>query len=193
MKKFSGILFLVVGNSGSGKDSIISGVIKKYPSNLKSIYAPKRYITRLPSKFEKNISITPQEFREMDKKDRFALKWRIYDLDYGISKKIEEYLKNGHPVILNVSRMVIEEAREKYENVKVIFIEVPFEITYQRVQDRKRESEDLLKQRIERARENQKFPDADFIIDNSGDLEDSIDAFLKYLLKIITNKEKEKN
>lgn len=193
VKKFPGTLILVVGNSASGKDSIISGVINKYPSDLKQIYAPKRFITRPPSEFEKNISISTQDFKEMDKKDKFALKWHIYELDYGISKEIEYYLKNGHPVIINVSRTIVKQAREKYANIKVIFIEVPFKITYQRIKDRKRESEDLLKQRIERARKNQKFPEADFNIDNSGDLDDAINLFLNYLLNVINKKEKEKN
>jgi phosphonate metabolism protein PhnN/1,5-bisphosphokinase (PRPP-forming) len=185
VKRFSGTLFLVVGNSGSGKDSIISGIIENYPSYLKEIYAPKRYITRPASEFEDNITISPQEFNEMEKKDFFALKWHIYDLDYGISNEIEEYLKHGHPVIINVSRKIIKEAREKYKNIRVIFIRVPFEITYQRLKDRKRENEELLKQRVERARKNQKFPEADFIVDNSGNLDDAIAVLLKYLLKII--------
>ncbi|MFX0003958.1 MAG: hypothetical protein ACFFAA_04220 [Promethearchaeota archaeon] len=185
IKKFPGTLFLVVGNSGSGKDSIISGVVEKYPSNLKKIYAPKRYITRPPSKFEENISVSNEDFKEMEKEEKFAVSWHIYDLDYGISKEIEDYLKLGHPVIVNVSRTVINEAREKYENVRVVFIEVPFEITYQRIKDRKRECEDLLKERIERARMNPKFPDADFIVDNSGDLDDAINLFLTYILDIM--------
>jgi ribose 1,5-bisphosphokinase len=193
LKKYPGNLFLVVGNSGSGKDSIISGIVEKYPSKLKQIYAPKRYITRPPSKFEENISISTQEFVEMDNEGKFALKWHIYGLDYGISKEIDDYLKEGHPVIINVSRTVIHEAREKYQNVKVVFIEVPFEVSYQRIKDRKRESEDLLKERIERARKNPTFQDADFIVDNSGDLEDSIDVFLNYILSVINKKEKQKN
>ncbi len=189
IKNFPGILFLIVGNSGSGKDSIISGLTKKYPSNLIQIYVPKRFITRPPSEFEKNISITTQEFREMDKNGKFALKWHIYELDYGIPIEIDDYLKNRHPVIINVSRTIVKEAREKYENIKVIFIEVPFEITYKRIKDRKRESKDLLKERIERARTYQKFPEADFIVDNSGHLDDAVNQCLNYLLKVIFEKE----
>jgi len=114
VKNFPGFLFLLTGNSGSGKDSIISGVTQNYPSHLKQIYIPKRFITRPPSEFERNISITPEEFKEIEKKGDFALKWHIYDLDYGIPIEIEKWLEKGHPVIINVSRTIVEEARLKY-------------------------------------------------------------------------------
>lgn len=188
MKDFLGTLFLIVGNSGSGKDSIISGVINKYPANLIKIHAPKRYITRVTSEFEKNITMTPENFKEMEEQGKFALKWQIYGLNYGISMEIEIYLEKGHPVIINVSRTIVKETKKKYKNVKVIFVEVPFEITCQRVKDRKREGDDLLKERIERARENQKFPEADFTVNNSGKLDDAINSFLAYLVKIVEKK-----
>ena len=189
-RNFHGTLFLIVGNSGSGKDSIISGVISKYPSNLKQLYAPKRYITRPPSKFEENISITPENFREMEMNGNFALKWNIYELNYGIPIEIENFLKKGHPVIINVSRTIVKQAREKYKNIRVIFISVPFEITLQRIKNRKRESKDLLKERIERARKNQKFAEADFAIDNSGNLADAINKLLDYIINIMNELEK---
>ena len=121
----------------------------------------------------------------MDKIGKFALKWHIYQLNYGVPIEIDEWLKDGHPVLVNVSRTILEEAREKYENLKVVFIEVPFEITLQRVTDRGRESGELLDMRIERARANQKFPEANFVVDNSGDLDDAIDQLLNYVLKVV--------
>jgi ribose 1,5-bisphosphokinase len=180
---FLGTLFLIVGNSGSGKDSIISGVIKERSSNLKQVYAPKRYITRPPSEFERNNSVTIKEFKNLEEKGEFALSWHIYELDYGIPKDIEEWLEKGHPVIVNVSRTVIEVARKKYKNTKVVFIEVPFEITLQRIRDRKRESVELLNRRIERARKNQKLSTADFSVNNSEELDDAISQLLEYIKK----------
>ena len=186
---FRGTLFLIVGNSGSGKDSIITGVIKEFPSNLIQIYAPKRYITRPPSEFERNISITIKDFKELEEKGKFALKWHIYELDYGVPIDIEKWLKKGHPVIVNVSRTVIEMARKKYKNTKVVFVEVPFEITLQRIRDRKRENEELLKKRIERAKQNQKLQMADFIVDNSGELNDAVYQLIEYIKKIVKQNE----
>ena len=186
MKKiFPGMLFLVVGNSGSGKDSIISGAINGYPKEEKDIMVAKRYITRPPSEFEDNFSITTDEFELMEKQGKFTLKWKIYGLNYGVPVIINEWLEKGHPVIMNVSRMVIDEAREIYENIQVIFIEVPLEITIKRIKDRGRESGQLLTQRMERARNNQKMPGADFVVNNSEELETAIDQFLKYLINCV--------
>ncbi|GAG78937.1 unnamed protein product, partial [marine sediment metagenome] len=41
-----------------------------------------------------------------------------------------------------------------------------------------------------RAKQNQDIPDADFIVDNSGDLEDAINNFLNYLLTAVKTKGK---
>lgn len=189
-KDYPGTLLLVVGNSGSGKDSIISGAIEKYKTlkleqGKHNLYSPKRYITRPPSETEDNIPITPEEFEKMDAKSKFALKWYIYGLHYGVPIKIENLLKKGKSVIINVSRTIIPEARETYKNLKVIFIKVPFEITLQRIKNRGRETDIELQKRIQRAKSHQSFPDADFIIDNSGDLENAIDQFLEYVLSVI--------
>lgn len=177
-----------MGNSGSGKDSIISGAIKKYPTGLKEIHVPKRFITRPSSEFETNIFVTTERFTEMEHKGKFALKWHIYGLDYGVPIEIDDWLKKGHPVVVNVSRTIIDEARNEYMNLKVIFIEVPFEITVQRIKERGRESEKLLKERIERAKTHQKLPEADFLVDNSGNLKDAIDQFLNYLIRVVNVK-----
>ena len=188
-KAFSGTLFLVVGNSGSGKDSIIKAVLERYPSDLKSIRLTQRYITRPPSGDEDNISISPEEFREMSKQGKFALEWHIYGLDYGVPIEIDSWLKKGHPVLVNVSRTIVKKASEIYGNLKVIFIEVPFEITLKRVKARARESGKRLEERIERAKKNQKFPNADFVVDNSEELENAVNQFLNYLVSVVRGKE----
>ncbi len=185
IKNFPGILVLVVGNSGSGKDSIISEVVRRFPSNLKEIHLTQRYITRPSSETEDNIAITPEVFKEMSRQKKFALEWHIYDLDYGVPIDIDDWLKKGHPVIVNVSRTIVKKARSIYRNILVVFISVPFDITLKRVKERARESGKLLQDRIQRAKENQTFPEADFIVDNSGELEIAIDQFLNYLVRVV--------
>ncbi|MFX0043835.1 MAG: phosphonate metabolism protein/1,5-bisphosphokinase (PRPP-forming) PhnN [Candidatus Hodarchaeota archaeon] len=188
VKNYPGTLILVVGNSGSGKDSIINGASEKYPLDLKKVYCAKRYITRPPSETEDNYYISSEEYNEMRKQGKFALEWQIYGLDYGVPIEIDNWLKNGYTVIVNVSRTIINNTRKKYTNVKVVFIEVPFDITLLRLKNRERESEQRMKERIERARNNQKYPEADFVVDNSGELDDAINQFLNYVISIVKDK-----
>lgn len=184
-KEFDGLLFLIVGNSGSGKDTLIRAIVERYPSDHKQIFTPKRYITRPPSETEENISTTREEFQKLANTGKFAFEWHIYGLSYGVPIIIDELLSSGNPVIINVSRKIVPEAREKYKNLKVIFIEVPFELSVKRLKDRNRESENQLKQRIERARTHQKYDEADFIVDNSGLLEITIEKLLDYILMMV--------
>jgi len=184
-KNFPGLLILVVGNSGSGKDSIMKGVKERFPSELKSLYLTQRFITRPSSDTEGNIAVTPEDFKKMSLQGEFALEWHIYGLDYGVPIEIDDWMKKGHPVLVNVSRSIVKKARDIYQNILVIFIEVPFQITLKRVKERARESGRRLEERIQRAKTNQTFPDADFIVDNSGDLEDAINKFLNYLLTAV--------
>ena len=181
-KVYAGCLILIVGNSGSGKDSIMNGVKEKFPSELKSLYLAQRFITRPSSDTEDNFAVTPEDFKIMSLKGGFALEWHIYGLDYGVPIEIDDWLKKGHPVLVNVSRSIVKKARDTYQNILVVFIEVPFEITLKRIKERARESGEKLEERIQRAKKNQSFPEADFIVDNSGDLEDAINKFLNYIL-----------
>lgn len=189
-KVYAGWLILVVGNSGSGKDSIMKGVKEKFPSELKSLYLAQRFITRPPSNTEDNIAVTPEEFKKISLQGRFALEWHIYGLDYGVPIDIDNWLEKGHPILVNVSRSIVKKARDIYKNILVVFIEVPFEITLKRIKERARESGEGLEMRIQRAKKNQTFPDADFIVDNSGDLERAIDQFLNYILTAVQAKGK---
>ena len=184
-KNYKGFLFLITGNSSSGKDSIISGVIRKYSLKKPKLIQARRYVTRPTSETENNFSINVDEFDKLEKKGRFALSWRIYGLCYGVPIEIERFLEKGQSVIINVSRMIINEARDKYKNVKVVFIKVPLEITIFRLRDRGRETEELIQQRIFRAKTHQTLEDADLIVDNSGDLEDAINQLLSYIANII--------
>jgi len=176
-------LFLIVGNSGSGKDSLIKEVQKHFPKHLKEIKVPIRVITRPPSPETENFeSIDVDSFIKLKKNGEFALDWHIYGLYYGIRKIINDWLSSGHSVLINVSRKIIPTARSKYPNVKIIFVKVPFEITEKRIRERARENEEIIQMRLERAKQNQDLPSADFVLDNSGDLESAGNALLNYIL-----------
>ncbi len=181
----SGILYLLIGNSGSGKDSLINWVLEHWPSSELAPIVPTRFITRPPSpETEEFKSISESKFKELSKVGAFSLHWKSYDIYYGIRTEIEEILTQGRSVLVNVSRQIVTEARTQFPNVCVIFVEVPFLITESRIRARGREHGEDLEERLKRARQNQDFPSADFVIDNSGDLDAAGRQLLNILLDV---------
>ena len=180
----SGQLFLIVGNSGSGKDTLLEAVLKRWPTSARQIRIPQRYITRPAHGSEPFISVTAKDFDELNQQGKFCLTWHVYDTDYGVPETIFNWLDQGVSVIVNVSRDIIPQARQLIPNLKVIFVSVPLDITLQRIKSRNRESEDDpgFQQRLARAKENQTLADADFVVDNSVPLEEAAENLLGYML-----------
>ncbi len=96
-------------------------------------------------------------------------------------------IEDGEPVLVNVSRRILKDAKEKYDFLRIIFVYVPFEITAQRIKERAREKDAELQARLERARENQRLDIADFTVDNSGDLKVAGKKLLEYMVKEISS------
>jgi len=182
--KNSGQLFLIVGNSGSGKDSLLKAVLKRWPVFARPIRIPQRYITRPVHGSEPFISVTSEDFDELNQQGKFCLTWHVYDTGYGVPATIFNWLDQGVSVIVNVSRNIIPQARQLIPDLKVIFVSVPLDITLQRIKSRNRESEGGpgFQQRLARAKENQTLADADFVVDNSVPLEEAAEELLNYML-----------
>jgi ribose 1,5-bisphosphokinase len=180
----NGQLFLIVGNSGSGKDTLLKEVLRQWPASAKPIRIPQRYITRPAHASEPFISVTSDEFEDLKQAGKFCLTWHVYDTDYGVPVTIINWLQQGDSVIVNVSRQIIREARQQLPDLKVIFISVPLELTLQRIKARNRESVDDpgFQQRLARAKENQTLDDADFVVDNSVSLQTAAQKLLNYML-----------
>jgi len=179
-----GQLFLITGNSGSGKDSLLKDVLKRWPASARPIRIPQRYITRPAHGSEPFVSVTSEDFDELNQQGKFCLTWHVYDTDYGVPVTILNWLDQRVSVIVNVSRKIIPQARQLIPNLKVIFVSVPLAVTLQRIKSRNRESEDDpgFQQRLARAKENQTLVDADFVVDNSVPLEEAAEKLSGYLL-----------
>ena len=184
--EYSGQLFLIVGNSGSGKDSLLKEVLRQWPASAKPIRIPQRYITRPAHTSEPFISLTSDEFEDLKQTGKFWLTWHVYNTEYGIPVTIFNWLKQGDSVIVNVSRKIIPQARQLIPDLKVIFVSVPLEITLQRLKSRNRESVDDpgFQQRLVRARKNQTLKNADFVVDNSVPLQIAAEELLNYMLSL---------
>lgn len=184
-----GFLIFIVGNSGSGKDAIVQALIQSWPSSYPPLRIAQRYITRPPHTSEPFISVTPDVFQSLQKQGKFIFSWHIYDLDYGIPYDVFDFVNRGEIVIVNVSRTILNDAKKRYPQIKIVFVKVPLSITTERMKTRQREnpSDPQFQERLERARENQDLDDVDCVVDNSGNLDYAVQQVNDYLVGLICN------
>ena len=171
-----GWLFLLVGNSGSGKDTLIRAVARHWHGSGPCLYTPRRYVTRPAHPSEPFIPVSPDDFRQLRAQGGFFLEWMSYGIHYGLPADIAAYLERGAFVLANVSREVVADARARHVDTRVVFIKVPFAVTAARMLRRGREmpGQPGYRDRLERARQNPQCPNADLVLSNEGDLEQTV-------------------
>ncbi|MEP3112834.1 phosphonate metabolism protein/1,5-bisphosphokinase (PRPP-forming) PhnN [Nisaea sp.] len=173
----TGTLWLVVGPSGAGKDSLLDGA-KAALSDSPDHYFVRRDITRpADAGGEDHNPVSVAEFEATQKEGGYCLSWEAHDLRYGIPKAIEAELSAGRHVIVNVSRALIDTAREMFPDVRVVNITVPRAVLESRLRGRGRESEADIQKRLERAEAFTLEGPGVISFINDRPLEESIAAF----------------
>lgn len=183
-----GRLFYLMGASGSGKDSILSGSRERLTcsgdyGDMRCFIA-HRYITRRPElRGENHVWLSDQEFITRAANQAFSMHWRANGFSYGVGVEIDHWLAQGINVILNGSRGYLPSAMEKYSGVIVpVHIHVDPEDLRVRLIKRGRESSEEIEKRIERAKKlNDGLGSEVRTIDNNGSLSSAVDSFFEIM------------
>lgn len=171
-----GRLIYVVGPSGGGKDSVISAA-KKNLFKIKYLCFSPRYVTRATGCSLGELSISANAFEHYRQSGYFALHWQAHGLSYGVGAVIDQQLRAGRTVVVNGSRAHLDVALGKYPRMTVVHITVPNVVARQRLLARAREDATAIAARLERV-PAMRVPSRQLItIDNSGALEDAVQAF----------------
>tara|TARA_B100000519_G_C14243042_1_gene438333 strand:- start:1084 stop:1689 length:606 start_codon:yes stop_codon:yes gene_type:complete len=178
-----GLLVLVVGPSGVGKDTLLDAARERLAQD-KQFCFPRRCITRPAGTVgEIHIPVRPEDFGQMARQGAFLLSWKAHDLGYGIPRHVLEEVEAGKTVIVNVSRSVIEDACELVgrKNVRVVNIRASAAALRKRLEGRGREDALDIDRRLARASAYQ--VDGDYVVhvDNDADLETGILRFIRAL------------
>jgi len=173
-----GTLFLVVGPSGAGKDTLIDAARAARPD----LVVPRRVVTRAgPSPGEAIEPVSEAQFAATEAAGGFALSWRAHGLAYGVPAAMEDALTAGRDVLVNVSRSVVDVARARHAPVRVIVVTARAEVLARRLAARGRESEADVAARLARAEVNMPAgPDVRVVL-NEGTLAEATAAFLDAL------------
>lgn len=176
-----GRLVLVVGPSGAGKDTLLR-LAQAACADDHDIVFPRRVVTRAPSADEDNIALSPGEFARARDHGDFAVHWDAHGHSYALPLEINDDIRAGRAVVVNVSRTVIAALRGTYTNVVVVAITAPPDVLAQRLAARARHSDGNIADRLARSVDDASA-NADVTILNAG----SADYHSRHLLRVIRN------
>ncbi len=177
---WAGMLFLVVGPSGAGKDTLL-GLAREALAGDPRVRFVRRVITR-PAGVgdEGHESVDRMAFERRRDAGGFALWWAAHGLLYGIPIDIEDDLRRGRIVVASVSRAVLKWAVSAYSG-RALEVSAPPEKLAERLLARGREGAEDIARRL--AREVPLDPGLDVIrIVNDGTPEEGAARMVAALL-----------
>ena len=176
-------IFILVGPSGSGKDTMIEGALDKNPK-IKRI---KTIMTRpYKSKDDKKsrISLSLGQLKELEKSGDIIEKNKISNYWFASSyKELMAILSQGSNGIINVDINGAQYFKKNFSNIITIFINVSLKDLKKRIRKRGRDDKDYIKERLRIAKEEiVKSGICDYTITNKdGEIKKSIDRLLQII------------
>lgn len=178
------VLALVVGPSGAGKDTLINEARRRLADDPNFAFV-RRVVTRpAVATLEDHDSIDETSFSSGLRRGDFALYWEAHGLRYGIPASVDFDLEEGRVVVANGSRKAIGAARAKYPDSVVFLISADRDVRAARLAHRGRENAAEVSARLERQAVGVPADVKPMVIDNSGDLDDSVAAFIAMLRRL---------
>ncbi len=150
-----GLLVVVSAPSGTGKTTLCHMLLKEFENMEFSV----SYTTRLPRKGEVNgkdyFFVSKEEFERMVEEGDF-LEWaNVYGNLYGTSKsQVLRALNEGKDILLDIDVQGALQVKKNLPEAVLIFIMPPsFDELERRLRHRGTDSEDVIKRRLETAKE----------------------------------------
>lgn len=164
-----GLLFIVSGPAGSGKGTVVNELINSHPELKLSISAT----TRQPRPGEAHgvhyYFISRDEFEKRIENGEM-LEWATYSGNYygTPQKEVLEAMENGIDVILEIEVDGAMQIKKKIKNSVAVMLTPPSkEVLENRLRGRGTETEDVIKWRLDRAKEEiMLMPEYDYSVIN---------------------------
>jgi ribose 1,5-bisphosphokinase len=186
----TGLLVLVVGPSGSGKDTLMAGAAKTLALDRRYRFV-RRVVTRpadTRQAGEDHEVADHARFTARRDAGGFALHWEAHGLQYGIPVDIAADLQAGRVVVANVSRTVLAETAARYP-VAVIEVTAPDVFRHRWLHQRGREAPAEIGTRLTRAVPRPEGL-AVFTIVNEGSIAEGVAAFADLLRRLTDDTER---
>ncbi len=148
-----GMLVVISGFSGSGKGTLMKGLMQNYDYYSLSISATTRSPRPGEQEGREYFFVTRERFLQMIQNGELLEYARYVDNYYGTPKSyVEQELARGKDVILEIEMQGALKIKAKYPDSVLIFITPPtIEELIRRLRGRGTETEDVIRQRLEKA------------------------------------------
>ncbi len=179
----AGRLVLIVGPSGSGKDTLISWLQQRLRSNPEVLFVKRTVTRKADATSEDHDSLSEQDFFEAEDRSVFSVTWSAHGLRYGLPASSLRHVNCGGIAIANGSRRALAEISAVYPNVVVVNLTVQPQVLRQRLLDRGRETPERIEQRLNDAGLPLITSLPVFELDNSGPIESAGEKLVEMLLQ----------
>ncbi len=173
-----GILFVVVGPSGAGKDTLMDGARTALAESGRFGFA-RRLITRpADAGGEDHEAIDEPGFATLAAAGGLLASWKAHGLHYGLRASLRDELAAGRHIVANGSRGVLEALARAVPRLIIINVTASPEVLAARLASRGRETADDIAARL--ARKPPQWPAGieTLIVENNGAVEEGVEHFL---------------
>lgn len=173
-----GILFVVVGPSGAGKDTLMDGARRALAQGGRFGFA-RRLITRpADAGGEDHEAIDEAGFAALAATGGLLVSWQAHGLHYGLRAALRDDLLAGRHIVANGSRGVLETLAGAVPRLIIINVTASPETLARRLASRGRETAQDIAARL--ARKPPQWPDGieTITVSNDGTVEEGIEHFL---------------
>jgi guanylate kinase len=186
-----GILFVLSGPSGVGKNTVLDELFKNFEGVSYSVSATTRERREGEVEGEDYFFISEAEFKEIEAEDGFIESAVVHGHYYGTPKKfVDQKLDEGEDIILEIDTQGAKQVREKYPEAIYIFLVPPsLEELENRLDKRGSESDKSKNLRLKNARQELKeVHKYDYEVIN-----DSLSDAVREIKKIIIKEQKRRD
>lgn len=144
----TGTVFVIVGPSGSGKDTLINW-LRAELQDRREIQFVRRIVTRPSDKgHEDHDTMELAQFLSAKEAGAFATTWQAHDLHYAIPISAKDHVDQGGLAILNGARRALGQLEAAFARLQIIHLDVDPAILAARLTNRGRNSDTNLPARL---------------------------------------------
>lgn len=160
-----GKLFVISGQSGVGKNTILKKILAKHPELHRVVTFTTRDIRPSEIPGEDHFFVYPEKFNEMIKNGEFLEYAEVHGEMYGTPKQqVEQVISSGRSAIMEIDVQGAKQIKEKMPEVVLIFIKYEQDnieqIIRQRLKndpERGETTEEEIQRRIESAKKEAQY------------------------------------